>query len=158
VTSGILCIALCTPPPLKRLEVLRRLSESGVRCGVFLAPILPGITDSAESIEAVAAAARAHGAASFGSAVLRLAPQVKEHYLAFVSEIFPDLLPRYERAYAGTTIASDYQTAIERRVARVRERQGFSDDAMQGRWNDARTSMRTAEPVMVKTGQLALPL
>jgi DNA repair photolyase len=129
-----------------------------VRCGVFLAPILPGITDSAESIEAVAAAARAHGAASFGSAVLRLAPQVKEHYLAFVSEIFPDLLPRYERAYAGTTIASDYQTAIERRVARVRERQGFSDDAMQGRWNDARTSMRTAEPVMVKTGQLALPL
>src|SRR4051794_39832062 len=61
-----------TPPPLKRLKVLRRLSSEGVRCGVFLAPILPGITDSAESIEAVAAAAKAHGATSFGSAVLRL--------------------------------------------------------------------------------------
>jgi DNA repair photolyase len=147
-----------TPPPRKRLEVLRRLSESGVRCGVFLAPILPGITDSAESIAAVAAAAKAQGAASFGSAVLRLAPQVKEHYLAFVSEMFPDLLPRYERAYVGTNIASDYQAAIERRVARVREREGFSNDAMQSRREEARTSVRTAEPVLVKTGQLALPL
>jgi hypothetical protein len=113
---------------------------------------------SAELIEAVAAAAKTHGAASFGSAVLRLAPQVKVHYLAFVSETFPDLLPRYERAYAGTNISSDYQTAIERRVAQVRGRQGFSDDAMQGRWTDARTSVRTAEPVLGKTGQLALPL
>jgi DNA repair photolyase len=147
-----------TPPPLKRLRILRQLSEAGIPTGVFLAPILPGIPDSADSIGAVAAAAKAHGAASFGAAVLRLAPQVKEHYLAFVSETFPDLLPRYERAYAGTNISSDYQTAIDRRLARVQERQGFSDDAMQGRWNDARTPVRTAEPVMVKTGQLVLPL
>src|SRR5215203_2797319 len=123
-----------TPPSLKRLEVLRRLSEAGVPCGVFLAPILPGITDSTESVEAVAVAAKAHGAASFGSAVLRLAPQVKEHYLAFVSETFPDLLPRYERAYTGTNISSDYQVAIERRLAQIRERHGFVEDAMHSRW------------------------
>jgi DNA repair photolyase len=147
-----------TPPPRKRLEVLRRLSESGVRCGVFLAPILPGITDSPESIEAVAAAAKTHGAASFGSAVLRLATQVKEHYLAFVSETFPDLLPRYERAYAGTSISSDYQTAIERRAARARERQGFSDDAMQSRREEANQETRIAAPVALRSGQLALPL
>src|SRR5215212_10279828 len=73
-----------TPPPLKRLEVMQRLSNAGVPCGVFLAPILPGVTDSAESIDEVAAAAKAHGAASFGSAVLRLAPQVKEHYFGFI--------------------------------------------------------------------------
>ena len=114
-----------TPPPYKRLEVLRRLSEIGIPCGVFLAPILPGITDTADSIEAVAAAARDHGAASFGSAVLRLAPDVKEHYFSFVAETFPGLLPRYERAYAGTNIAPDYQAAIERRLARVRQRHGF---------------------------------
>src|SRR5829696_5473106 len=135
-----------TPPPLKRLEVLRRLSESGVLCGVFLAPILPGITDTAESIDAVAAAAKAHGAGSFGSAVLRLAPLVKEHYLAFVSETFPYLLPRYERAYIGTNISPDYQAAIERRLARVRERQGFAGDAMQSRRVEVASSMRTAAP------------
>src|SRR5918994_5983631 len=118
-----------TPSPHKRLEVMRRLSEAGIPCGVFLAPILPGITDSSESIEAVAAAARSHGAASFGSAVLRLAPDVKEHYFGFIAETFPDLVPRYERAYAGTSISPDYQTAIARRLARVREHYGFAADA-----------------------------
>jgi DNA repair photolyase len=147
-----------TPPPLKRLQVMNRLSEAGVPCGVFLAPILPGITDAAASMDAVAAAARAHGAASFGSAVLRLAPQVKEHYLAFVSETFPDLLSRYERAYIGANISSDYQVAIERRLARIRERHGFSEDAMYSRRDEAGGSMHIAETMAVRPGQLALSL
>ena len=137
---------------------MRRLADAGIACGVFLAPILPGITDSVASIDAVAAAAKAHGAASFGSAVLRLAPEVKEHYFGFVSETFPDLLPRYERAYAGTNIASDYQAAIERRLARIRERYGFAEDAMQRRRVEAAKSMRIAAPESVGPGQLALPL
>src|SRR5215213_6829939 len=41
-----------TPPPRKRLKVMRQLSDAGIPTGVFLAPILPGITDSAESIDA----------------------------------------------------------------------------------------------------------
>ena len=147
-----------TPPPHKRLEVLRRLSEAGIPTGVFLVPILPGITDAADSIEAVAAAAKTHGAASFGSAVLRLAPLVKEHYLGFVAETFPHLLPRYERAYAGTTIAADYQRRIERCLARIREQHGFVEDAMHSRGVEATTSRRIAEPVLVSTGQLSLPL
>jgi DNA repair photolyase len=147
-----------TPSPFKRLAVLRRFSEAGVPTGVFLAPILPGITDAVESIDAVAAAAKAHGAVSFGSAVLRLAPVVKEHYLAFVAETFPELLPRYERAYTGTNISSEYQVAIERRLARIRERHGFVTDAMQNRRDHARTPMRIAAPVTVGSGQLALPL
>lgn len=137
---------------------MRRLSAAGMPTGVFLAPILPGITDAPESIDAVAAAAKAHGAVSFGSAVLRLAPLVKEPYLAFVAETFPEFLPRYEGAYAGTNIMSDYQIAIERRVARSRERRGFVEDAMQSRRKEARKSMRIAALVTVESGQLALPL
>ena len=147
-----------TPPPLKRLAVLRHLTDAGVPCGVFLAPILPGITDSVESLEAVAAAAKDHGAVSFGSAVLRLAPLVKEHYLGFVAATFPDLLPRYERAYAGTNIASGYQAAIDRRLARIRERHGFVEDAMHNRTDNAGGGMPIPAPPMVPTGQLALPL
>jgi DNA repair photolyase len=147
-----------TPPPLKRLAVLQRLADARIACGVFLAPILPGITDSVASIAAVAAAAKAHGAVSFGSAVLRLAPQVKEHYLAFVAETFPDLLPRYQRAYAGTTIAPDYQVAIERRVERIRERHGFVEDAMRSRRDESEGAMPVATPPMARTGQLTFPL
>ena len=145
-----------TPPPAKRLQVLQRLSGAGVRTGVFLAPILPGITDSGESIEAVAAAAREHGASAFGSSALRLAPVVKEHYLGFVAQVFPALLPRYERAYAGTTIAPDYLRAIERRLAEIRQRHGFGDDAMGDR-SLRRADAARGATVTGKTGQLALP-
>jgi hypothetical protein len=106
----------------------------------------------------VAVAPKAHGGASFGSAVLRLAPQVKEHYLAFVSETFPALLPRYERAYTGTNISSDYQAAIERRVSKIRERQGFAEDAMQSRRVAVASPTLIAVPESVGPGQLALPL
>ena len=147
-----------TPPPEKRLQVMRRLSEAGVPCGVFLAPILPGITDSIAAMDAVAAAARAHGAVTFGSGVLRLAPEVKEHYFAFVAEAFPSLLPRYERAYAGTAISTGYQQAIERRIARIRERHGFGGDAMQGSRGSTGKAGAYGEQVSVGMGQLALPL
>jgi DNA repair photolyase len=100
---------------------------------VLLAPILPGITDSVESIEAVAQAARDHGAMWFGSSALRLRPIVKEHYLGFVGDEFPELLDRYQRAYTFTNAPKPYQDALAARVGRIRERYGFSEDSMRMR-------------------------
>jgi DNA repair photolyase len=101
-----------TPPPAQRLRVMRRLHEAGVVVGVLMAPILPGITDSAASIDAVASAAAAHGATSFRASPLRLAPFVKEHYLAFVAAAFPTLIRRYERSYSGVNAPADYLTGL----------------------------------------------
>ena len=115
-----------TPPPWKRLQVMQRLVEAGVRCSVFLAPILPGITDSTESIEQVIRAAKEHGAAAVWSSTLRLVPLVKEHYYDFVGESFPDLIPRYERAFPGANAPRAYQDAIQARVDRIRAEYGFS--------------------------------
>jgi DNA repair photolyase len=131
-----------TPPPDKRLRVLLRLSEAGVPCGVFLAPILPGITDAAESIAAVAAAAREHGASAFGASVLRLAPLVKAHYFDFVAQAFPELLSRYERAYTETNVTTAYQAAILQSFNRIREGVGFAEYAMNRR--DVRADRATA--------------
>jgi DNA repair photolyase len=147
-----------TPPPLKRLAILRRLREAGVPAGVFLAPILPGITDAVESIDAVAAAAKAHGAVSFGASTLRLVPLVKEHYLTLVAARFPHLIPRYERAYSGVNAPAAYKSAIEERVARIREQHGFAGDAMRARRSEASTSGMRVKPTRVGTGQLVLPL
>jgi DNA repair photolyase len=147
-----------TPPPDKRLNVMLALSEAGVRTGVFLAPILPGITDTVASLDAVAAAARAHGAATFGSGVLRLAPLVRDHYLAFIAESFPDLLPRYERAFAGVTISPGYQEMMERHLTEIRARHGFSRDVMRSRRSDTNPARRIVEPLSASSEQLALPL
>jgi DNA repair photolyase len=116
-----------TPPPWKRLAVMGRLVESGVRCSVFLAPILPGVTDSSESIEAVVRAAKEHGAAKVWSSPLRLAPLVKEHFYGFVADTFPDLIPRYDRAYPRADAPRAYQEGIKARVDRIRARYGFEE-------------------------------
>jgi DNA repair photolyase len=58
-----------TANPFKRLEVMRRLNEAGVPAGVLLAPILPGITDSVASLDAVPpSSGRARCASSQSSA------------------------------------------------------------------------------------------
>ena len=122
-----------TANPLKRLQVLRLLNQAGVPTGVLLAPILPGITDSVESIEAVVAAAAEHGAAFFGVTPLRLAPHVKEHYLGFVGSTFPALLPRYQRAYPAVYAPREYVQKLDARVDRIRARYGFNEDSMRKR-------------------------
>ncbi len=146
-----------TPPPLQRLRIMQRLVEAGVPCGVFLAPILPGITDARESIEAVAKAAQEHGAVTFGTSTLRLAPFVKEHYFGFVAQSYPDLLPRYQRAYLrGANAPVAYQEAVQRRVDRIRSRYGFAEDEM--RKSDPPARPTSSSVPASSPGQLTLPL
>ena len=48
-----------TPPPDKRIEAVRRLTEAGVSCGVLVAPLLPGLSDRDDQIEHVVEACAA---------------------------------------------------------------------------------------------------
>ncbi|HZS87453.1 MAG TPA: radical SAM protein, partial [Chloroflexota bacterium] len=118
-----------TPPPLQRLRVLRELRAAGIRAGVLLAPILPGLTDSVASLDGVLAAAAEHGAAFVSCGPLRLAPLVKEHYLGVIGARFPDLLSRYERAYSGANAPPAYRERLDARLAELRRKYHFAEDA-----------------------------
>ena len=82
-----------------------------------------------------------------------MAPVVKEHYLGFVGATFPDLLPRYERAYTGAYAPRAYRAALDARVDRIRAGYGFDEDSMR-----ARRLVPTTAPARAAHGQLALPL
>jgi len=142
-----------TANPFNRLRAMRRLREAGVTAGVMMAPVLPGITDSAESIEGVAAAARDHDAATFSTAPLRLAPHVKEFYLGFVGEEYPDLLPRYKRAYPGAYAPLEYREKLQERINRIRVQYGFGGHSERRQ----RAALEPA-PVARRGPQLVLPL
>src|SRR5579859_4543778 len=138
-----------TANPYNRLAAMRTLREAGVTAGVMMAPILPGITDTEASIEAVAAAAQQYRAASLNTAPLRLAPHVKEFYLGFIGEAYPDLLSRYKRAYPGAYAPPEYRDKLGERVERIRARYGFGG---------ARERRRQEARIPRKGPQLALPL
>ncbi len=106
------------PPPRQRLRALERLRAAGIPVTVFLAPILPGITDRPAELAAVVRAAAEHGASAVWPGVLRLAPGVKEWFEGFLAQEFPALLPGYRRFYAGRTSAPrPYQERVLGRVS-----------------------------------------
>jgi DNA repair photolyase len=90
-----------TPPPASRLRALERLRAAGIPAGIFLAPILPGLTDSRAAIQAVVQAAADHGAVAVWPGVLRLAPGLREWFIQFLRQEFPHLAASYERGYRG---------------------------------------------------------
>ncbi|MGA2804263.1 MAG: radical SAM protein [Acidimicrobiales bacterium] len=87
------------PPPDQRLEALRRLSEAGIRCGVLIAPVLPGLSDSDDQLRAVAQACLEAGAVSVTPVALHLRPGVREHYLGWLARTRPELAELYAQRF-----------------------------------------------------------
>ena len=114
-----------TPHPVQRLRVLQRLRQAGVRAGVFLAPILPGITDDRDHLEAVVAAAARHGAAFLWPGVMHLGPGVREWVFPALAQLRPDLMPMYRALYRGREAAPFYRESILRRVEDLKLKWGL---------------------------------
>ncbi len=116
-----------TPPPAKRLEVCRTLTETGLGCGVVMGPILPFLSDSREQLEQTVAAAAAAGARHITPIVLHLRPGTREWYLAWLAEHEPRLVPRYRELYGGGAYADkEYQRQIAARVRVLARRHGLA--------------------------------
>ena len=114
------------PPPARRLEAVRALANAGIRVGVNLMPILPGLTDSPCALEAVARAAAHHGARSFYGNVLFLMPSAMKQFLPFLEREFPRLVKRYRRLYARSAyLNGEYKEEISKLVATLRARYGL---------------------------------
>jgi DNA repair photolyase len=119
------------PPPEVRIEVLRRLVGAGLRVGLSLSPILPGITDQEESLDALIGRAAAVGVKRMWGSLLFLRSPTREKYFDFVAREFPRYLEAYRRAYAGSShLGGPYRKRIEEIVRRLREKHGLeSEDA-----------------------------
>ena len=102
------------PRPDLRLRTVKELRAAGLRAGVMCSPLMPGITDSASSIRAVARAASAANASFLASGALFLKPCSLPTFLGFVAEHFPEQLAAYKRRYASSAFVS---SAYKERMA-----------------------------------------
>jgi DNA repair photolyase len=138
-----------SPLPMKRLEALRKLSESGIHAGVFAAPILPALTDSYAALDALFAAARDSGARFVMTSLLRLTPDVKAWFFRTLQEQVPERLNAYRALYRGTYAPEGYAEAIGRRIDRLRRKYGMPAAAPAPR--------EESEPAAPEAVQLTLP-
>ena len=124
-----------SPMPAVRLRAVTRLTDAGLNAGLIVAPVLPGISDDLERLDALFAAARGARARFVSASPLRLYPGIRDRFLPVLDEHFPHLAERYRRAYAGRGAAPPaYARALARRVTKLQEKYGFEARDMRARY------------------------
>ena len=131
-----------TAPPMSRLRAIRTLADAGIDVGVGMAPILPGLSDRPDQLEAVVRAAREAGARTIWAGVVHLRPGVREHFMEALARDWPEQVEQYEalfgaRAYLPTSVANEITAPA--RLAR-----------------SSTKSMRRTEPLRPESRQLTL--
>ena len=137
-----------TAPPRQRLRALRMLREAGLDAAVLCMPVLPGISDSEESLDAAARAASEAGATAFRHRPLKIDAEIQQYYYDFLATEFPVMVPRYAALYRGGAYPTkDYERELEERIRRVRARYEFRE-----------RPARPARPAASETVQLQLAI
>jgi DNA repair photolyase len=81
--------------PLRRLETLKRLSDTGVPTSVMVAPVIPALND--QEIERILDAASVAGVKEAGYVLLRLPLEVRDLFREWLIANFPD---RYRHVFS----------------------------------------------------------
>ena len=88
-----------TPSPSARLDAVAELTRAGIRTGVLVAPLMPGINDSPEQVREVVRLATEAGASYITGIALHLRRGVREVFMEWLGEHRPELVSRYEALY-----------------------------------------------------------
>lgn len=108
------------PTPEARVRALTRLRENGIEVGINVMPVLPGITDAPEQLDALVRTVAAHGATYVNACALRLQSAARERYLPFIEQEFPELAPRYRATYARSyAVGERYRAGLRAYFKRV---------------------------------------
>jgi DNA repair photolyase len=99
-----------TPNPRARLEAVGELVRAGIRTGVLVAPLMPGVNDQPEQVEEILRLADEAGADYVTGIALHLRADVRRLFFDWLRDHRPELVPRYERLYRRGA----YAPAVER--------------------------------------------
>jgi len=118
------------PSMLKRYKAMEQISNAGILTGASMMPILPGLCDSDENLEATVRWTAEHGGRFVLAGGLTLADQQRDYFYGILRKQLPELLPLYQRLYpAGSygAVRSGDPHAIGKRVRELCTRYGISD-------------------------------
>jgi DNA repair photolyase len=111
------------PRPSLRLGAMAALAGKGIAVTAMANPLMPWLTDSEESLEALGQAVAASGARGLTGQMLFLKPCAQRSFFPLLEEQFPELVARYRRLYAGGAfLRGAYREDAEARLERVRNR------------------------------------
>jgi len=114
------------PRPDLRLEAVRKLNEAGVPAGVICAPVVPGITDDPEALDALVRATKEAGGRYIYANPLFLKPCSAAIFLPFLEKEFPHLVENYRKRYTSRAfLPASYRKRISSLMSVLRRKHGF---------------------------------
>ena len=117
-----------SPPASRRVAVLKKLKEAGVKTGLLATPIFPYLTDDQHSLEDLVRTAAECDVDFFVTGVLSLRSSARQRFLPFLKQQFPELYPKYHRLYKGWSAPREYSRGIYKRVRLLREKYGVGQN------------------------------
>jgi len=118
-----------SPFPTKRMETVQRLNEAGIPTGVFLAPIIPYITDGRDELNALVQQAANARAKFVMSSFLRLDhPDVKNWFFSTLRLYYPQLVPKYaDLYYRSSRVHDEYRQPLRDYIQALLRQYGLNN-------------------------------
>jgi DNA repair photolyase len=114
-----------TAPPMQRLRAVRQLVDAGVRTGVLMNPIVPGLSSRPALMEQTMKAIADHGAHFVGCNVMHLEGGTRDHFTRWLESTHPELVDGYHRLYARKYAPPSYRKEVHAVFAGLRDKYGL---------------------------------
>lgn len=106
------------PSPSRRLKTIERFKNEGIACGMFLLPVIPFITDTAQLIEGSVSKAKDVGIdfVIFGCMTLKEGKQ-RDYFMNVANRAYPEIARQYETIYTGSRWGEpnkEYSTSVNK--------------------------------------------
>jgi DNA repair photolyase len=141
-----------TAHPRQRLRAVRELNDAGVRAGVLMNPIVPGLTSDPAMLERTVKAIAESGATFIGCNVMFLDGGTRDHFMRWLEEAYPHMIAGYQQLYARKYAPHAYRNEVQQAIALLRTKYGISGREDEDRPPSAATSgapPRAAEQRMI---------
>ena len=116
-----------TAHPLQRLRAVKELVDGGIRAGVLMSPIVPGISSKPALLERTVKTIADHGARFIGCNVMHLQDGTRDHFMRWLALEYPHLVDGYARLYAGKYPPKGYQDEVKSVVGLLKQRYGLDE-------------------------------
>ena len=134
-----------TAHPMQRLRAVRELVDAGIRAGVLMSPIVPGISSKPALLERTVKAIADHGARFVGCNVMFLEGGTRDHFMRWLAQEFPHLVDGYARLYARKYAPSDYRKEVSTVIGMLKAKHGLTNRSDDKDNRDSRGRSRTDE-------------
>jgi DNA repair photolyase len=117
-----------TAHPLQRLRAVRELVDSGIRAGVLMNPIVPGISSKPSLLERTVKTIADHGARFIGCNVMHLQDGTRDHFMRWLAAAHPELADAYERLYVRKYPPKGYTDEVRNVIGILKKKYGVAGE------------------------------